>query len=304
MIINLTQFLPCQLKCEFCLNKHTDIPLPVEVFNLEKFKDVVKRCVDFGFTRFDLTPNIGDFLLDKEHVKKLMILEETPEIKWYGFVTNYLNPTNELLEFLPYMKTGVVEPSIYGYTREQYLEITGRDLFDKFYENLCNLWDFIRKNDLNPAPIRHYLRCPVMKGTTMFQQMKYIVERFNAQWEWQEFINRNWAGYIPKQSYIERPAIGICAHAVADNGVFPDGKITLCNCWDTYKEMIIGDIFKDDLEDVFSENSVYGNYIKEQMVGIYKGICKDCDDLTIAKESQLKLPWMKRYKKIIERIRK
>jgi len=303
MIINLTQFLPCQLKCKFCLRGYLDKPIPVEMFSLDKFQDVVNKFVEFGFKEFDLTPNIGDFLLDKDCVKKLKILETTPKIEWYGFVTNYLNPTSEFLEFFPHMKKGVVEPSIYGYTKEQYEEITGIDFFDRFYKNLDELWSIIEKQNLTPAPIRHYLRCPIMKESKLFQKMQYIVNTFNAQWEWQELTNRNWAGHIPDQSLIVKPLRGVCAHAVADNGVFPDGKITLCNCWDTYKEMIIGTI-EDNLNEVFSENSIFGNYIKEQMVGIYRGICKDCDDLTIAKESQLEFPWMEKYKKILERLKK
>jgi len=302
MIINMTQILKCQLKCKFCLKSHIDTYPNLEIFPIEQFKEVVNLCVDFGFTRFDLTPNMGDFLLDKNHIEKLKFLESIPEIRWYGFVTNFLNSSRELLELLPYMTKGFVEPSIYGYSREQYKETTGKDFFNIFVFKLNELGDYIINNNINPAPIRYYLRCELDTNSSLYKMMEFIVKEYKAQMEWQEFINRNWAGHIPPQSKIEVIKKGICAHAIADNGILPNGDVSLCNCWDTYKQLIIGNIYKQSLEEIYTEDSVFGEYIKEQMVGIYKGICDNCDDLSLVSVRQIKHPWMNKYKKIIERL--
>lgn len=302
MIINITQILRCQLKCKFCLNSYIDNHPKLEIFPLDQFKEVVKLCVNFGFTRFDLTPNLGDFLLDKNHIKKLEFLESIPEIRWYGFVTNFLNPSKELLELLPYMKRGIVEPSIYGYNKKQYKEITGRDYFDLFVLKLNELEDYIIKNNIIPAPVRYYLRCDLNKDSSLYKKMDFMVKKYKAKMEWKEFTNRNWAGHIPKQSEIEVVKKGICAHAIADNGVLPNGDVSLCNCWDTYKQLIIGNIYKQSLEEIYEEDSIFGQYMKEQMVGIYKSICDNCDDLTLVSARQIKHPWMNKYKKIIERL--
>jgi len=302
MIINITQILRCQLKCKFCLNSYLVKHPPIEIFSLDQFKEVVKLCVDFGFTRFDLTPNLGDFLLDRNHIEKLKFLESIPEIEWYGFVTNFLNSSRELLELLPNMKKGFIEPSIYGYSKEQYKETTGRDLYDLFVSKLNALNDYIVEQDINPARIRYYLRCDVDKNSSLYKRMEFIVKNYNAKMENQEFVNRNWAGQIPKQCEIDIIKKGICAHAIVDNGIFINGDVTLCNCWDTHKKLIIGNIYKQSLEEIYSEDSIFGQYMKEQTVGIYRGICNNCDDLTLVLVDQIKHPWMNKYKTIIERL--
>jgi radical SAM protein with 4Fe4S-binding SPASM domain len=302
MIINITQILRCQLNCKFCLKSHIDIYPNLEIFPIEQFKEVVKLCVDFGFTRFDLTPNMGDFLLDKNHIEKMKFLEGIPEIRWYGFVTNFLNSTKELLEFLPYMKNGFVEPSIYGYSREQYKETTGKDFFNLFTKKFNELNDYIIEKNINPIRVRYYLRCKTDTNSPMYKTIDHIVKNYNAQIELGEFVNRNWAGYIPPQSKIKVIKKGICAHAVADNGILPNGDVSLCNCWDTYKQLIIGNIYKQTLEEIYAEDSIFGQYMKEQMVGIYRGICDNCDDLSLVSPRQLKHPWIKKYKNIIGRL--
>jgi radical SAM protein with 4Fe4S-binding SPASM domain len=302
MIINIIQLLRCQLKCKFCLNSYMDEHPPIEIFSLDQFKEVVKLCVDFGFTRFDLTPNLGDFLLDRNHIEKLKFLESIPEIEWYGFVTNFLNSSRELLEFLPYMKKGFIEPSVYGYNRKQYKETTGKDFFNLFVLKLNKLNNYIIEKNINPARIRYYLRCDIDKESSLYKEMDFIVNNYNAKVENQELINRNWAGQIPKQCEIDIIKKGICAHAIVDNGIFINGDVTLCNCWDTYKKLIIGNIYKQSLEEIYSEDSIFGQYMKEQMVGIYKGICNNCDDLTLVSMSQINHPWMNKYKNIIERL--
>jgi len=302
MIINLTQFLRCQLKCKFCLNSYIHNRPDSEVFSLDQFKKVVEMCVKFGFTRFDLTPNLGDFLLDKNHIEKLKFLEQVPEIEWYGFVTNFLNSSKELLEHIQNMKTGFVEPSVYGYNRKQYEENTGRDYFNLFFKKLTDLNKYIIDKNINPARIRYYLRCDTDIDSLLYKRISFIVQNYGAQMENHEFINRNWAGQIPKQCKIDVVKKGICAHAIVDNGIFTNGDVTLCNCWDTYKTLIIGNIYKQSLEEIYSEDSIFGQYMKEQMVGIYRGICNNCDDLTLVSPNQIEHSWMNRYKKIIGRL--
>lgn len=302
MIINIIQLLRCQLKCKFCLNSYINEHPPIEIFSVKQFKEVVMMCVDFGFTRFDLTPNLGDFLLDRNHIEKLKFLESIPEIEWYGFVTNFLNSSRELLELLPYMKKGFIEPSVYGYNRKQYKETTGKDFFNLFVLKLNELNNYIIEENINPARIRYYLRCDIDKDSSLYKRMYFIVKNYNAKMENQELINRNWAGQIPKQCKIDIIKKGICAHAIVDNGIFINGDVTLCNCWDTYKKLIIGNIYKQSLEEIYSEDSIFGQYMKEQTVGIYKGICDNCDDLTLVSPDQIKHLWMNKYKRIIERL--
>jgi radical SAM protein with 4Fe4S-binding SPASM domain len=300
MKINLIQFLPCQLKCFFCLNSRNH-GLKFDRFSFEKFKDVIDICAEYDFNEIDLTPNIGDFLLDKEHLKKLEYLENHPGIRWYGFVTNFINVSDDFLDFVISMEKGIIEPSVYGYNKNQYKETTGNDYFYEFYENILRL-------KLSRPPkmrVRFYLRCETKKDSVLYEMMKEMVDFHGAKFEIYEWQNKNWGGLISEN---EHPNIGchrwgICSHAFTDIGIFTNGDVTLCNCWDSYRKMILGNIFKQDVKDIFKEDSEYGNIIKEQMFRKYRGICRKCDDFTNISPDEIPFEWIKKYRNIIERIR-
>ena len=83
----------CQLQCKFCLNSKLKGNFPVDVMTYDQFVDVVDRCIDYGFDKFDLTPNVGDIFLDKDIMNKLIYLENNQYVKRYEFVTNFLAVT-------------------------------------------------------------------------------------------------------------------------------------------------------------------------------------------------------------------
>lgn len=302
--INLIQFLPCQLRCHFCLNSRNN-GLKLEMFSLKQFKEVVDICARDGFVDVDLTPNLGDFLLDQEYIKKLEYLENHPEIKGYGFVSNFLHLENEFLQFMHHAKKFFLEISVYGFDEKQYQNTTGRDLFKKFASNIMQLIDYVGDRSDFSTVLRYYIRCEI-KDTWFHELMRDSIELYGFKIELREIVNKNWAGQIEKQTPDHNPKVrGICGHALQDMGIFPDGNVTLCNCWDSYKTMILGNIYDNSLQEIFSEDSKFGTLIKKQIFSKYEGICQKCDDFCMASMKENNpFEWLKRYYTIIERTRK
>ena len=302
--INLIQFLPCQLQCKFCLHSR-EHGIPKERFSIEQFKEVVDMCVEDGFVDIDLTPNLGDFLLDPYYLQKLEYLENKPGVAGYGFVSNALNLEDEFLDFMRDAERFFFEMSVYGFDQEQYKETTGCDLFKKFVDNMARLIKYVIENPSFKSLLRYYIRCEI-KDTPFREMMQDSIDKYGFKIELREIVNKNWAGQIEKQTPDHNPVMkGICGHALQDMGIFPDGMVTLCNCWDSYKTINLGNIYKQRLKDIFAEDSIFGRLIKGQMFSKYEGICKDCDDFCMASMAENNpFKWLKRYYNIIERTQK
>ncbi len=303
MIINLMQILPCQLSCNFCAK--TKVTLTQERYSLEKFITIVNICTKYGIDSFDLTPHIGDFLLDKQHMSKILFLESNPKVKKWNFVTNFLTPSPEFCILIPEFSKGTISPSIYGLTDKQYFETTGKHMFSK----LCdNLWFTIIKAKDNKKKLKNiniyvrYNSSPINRESSYMLFLLDEMKKLGAREDISEICNKNWGGLI--ESDFERKKNGICQHAIQDNGIFLNGDMTLCNCWDTYKTLNLGNIFDESLESIYSENSKFGELIKGQMFGKYTGICEKCNDFELINIDKIEIDWLKKYINIIEKTRK
>ena len=284
----------CQLQCKFCLNSKLKGNFPVDVMTYDQFVDVVDRCIDYGFDKFDLTPNVGDIFLDKDIMNKLIYLENNQYVKRYEFVTNFLAVTPLDITQLLHTQKCECAISIYGFDIDSYIETTGVNAYVKFKDNLCILGDFC--DDYNNAdPFMFYMRYSkyedfpygVIKNR-MEKMMKMGATLENA-----ETVNRNWAGLMI-DSVGEKQ--GICSRILSENGIYPNGDITACNCWDWKKELIIGNMNEQELSEIYSRDSIFGELLAEQFKNIYRGPCVKCDDFTPVRKYDLHHEWTKIYK--------
>ena len=115
--------------------------------------------------------------------------------------------------------------SIYGTDRTGYAAHTGKNLYDKFIDNLLNLLNLVKKNNIKEQVIL-YIRCPYKKkkGYNFKNQFEkcYIMAKFMGIkiWEakedtdWEKMINtnQNEIKHIPERG-------GICKFIIEDNCV-------------------------------------------------------------------------------------
>jgi len=302
MQINLTQVLPCHLKCSFCVSKKNLIPKTR--YDLENFITVIDICTKYGIYNFDLTPHIGEFLLDEQFMSKMLFLESNKKVKTWNFVTNFLPDNPAFYILIPEFSKGTINISIYGLSQKQYIETTGKDMFSKFCNNL---WFTITKAEELKKKLKT-INLYTRYNNSPLDSESYIIflldelKKLGATEDITEIHNKNWGGLI-ESDFIGKEKNGICQHSICDNGIFPNGDMTLCNCWDTFKTLSLGNIFNKSLKSIYSENSKFGELIKGQMFGKYTGICEKCNDFELVDINSIEIDWLKKYKKIIKQTR-
>lgn len=269
----------CQLKCEYCAK---------DIFNdymdLETFKRVVDKCVAFGFKRFELTPTVGDLLLDPELEDKFVYLDSKP-IENIFFFTNLLNLNKDIIEILNRTKKLNIRISLYGDSPVTYKRYTNVDKFNTFIDNLYILSHNMRRGLVGEFNIRYegWSNKNLYKLTNPLYRTLYgmiLAGKITEDQIVDDSYNDNW-NEVVEQGYeldhVEhRERDGVCRFAVISNSVLPNGDITLCGCIDTQRKMIIGNLFKQSLNEIYGYDSLYHRILHDQTTQMYRGMCIDC----------------------------
>ena len=286
--------MPCQLKCNFCLSGN-GYKIKREVFELDKFKSLVDTLILNDFKQVDLTPTVGDIFLDINIYDKMKYLNEVG--LYFEYVTNILAiADNKIYDVCSY-KESEFAISIYGWDDTSYKNITNTDNFNLFLEKLMLINDISYPDSSN---IRLYMRCCDIKDmpSGIVKQTLISLISKGATVEDAELTNKNWGGrldYGPKQN-----KKGLCNRFLYENGIYPNGDITLCNCWDWDREFIIGNIYDTELSDIYNlnKNEKLHTLIKSHILGQYCGICKNCNDFYETTDVS-QYDFIKKYKRII-----
>lgn len=266
----------CQLNCNFCAKSFQSIP-QVNL-SLTKFYAIASILIDFGINQFELSPVVGESFLDPHILKRVSYLSSFDSVKKIVIFTNLLN-YNLVRDVLSYPKVEL-NVSIYGADRTSYIDRTGRNQHDLFVDNLFKFLKFVLDNNIKDQIVL-YLRCPYEKKKEYNLEDKfevcYNVVKFSGIQIWEAEEDTNWKKMLTSDSDPHNPErCGICKYAIEDNCVFPNGDISICGWFDLNKQSIIGNIFKQSLEEIYSIKSRYFNLLMEQNEKIYQGICKGC----------------------------
>lgn len=305
MKINLTKLDRCKLNCHFCMQSQ-GIPYETQTFSTERFKEVVDKAVAHGFTEIDLTPHVGDIFDDPDAVERLRYLKMHPKVEKYSFATHLLSPDIEGLVHIVHGSLSGddklwVDVSVYGWDKESYMEQTGVDRWSDFLEKFERLVSsgMLMSNPASLSSVNLYMRAGVTFEDFPESEIKDYMRdaiRLGATVENDEVKNLNWGGKIDQGKKPEEHRKGLCVHLVIHNGVFPDGDMTMCCCWDTFKELQFANI--DDLE-IFNEQ--YWKFITAHLAGNYPDICAKCNDFYLASPDDLDgYPHLEKIKRLLK----
>jgi sulfatase maturation enzyme AslB (radical SAM superfamily) len=226
----------------------------------------------------DLTPIMGDPLMDEHLIERMDYLEQSDNVKHFDFVTNLVGLTPEMLDrMFSYEKFGLFI-SIYGDTHLRYKLNTERDLLTKFRENFLMLYDKICLEKRLPFPITFYFRgCKFEKmygiGSDVAEKIYNLMLIFkNISIDEDNALQHyNWGGQhknideddlVPIMPMKERK--GLCIHADEQHCIFPNGDTSLCGMVDVHKKMLFGNILEEGIE-------VFDN-------PVYMSLCKNCNE--------------------------
>lgn len=256
----------CQLECNFCVIKN-EKQKPLSLMSMKDFKNYIKKCVAFGVREFELTPIVGDPMLDPCLIDRIKILSQYGicKILFYTNLVTY----GQIEKALDYEKVEV-NISIYGGNRKEYIKNTNHDFYNIFTKNLNKLLTYVRKKEYQHK-IKLWIRYkeknynPYMASNDI--EKIIAIENTN----WQKMLNTNSSDvkYIPERK-------GICRFIIEDNCILPDGNIIACGWFDKNKQMIIGNINKESLEHIYREDGKFWKILEEQNECNYRGICSEC----------------------------
>lgn len=302
----------CNLNCWFCaynfLDEHRLNEVNKMYMSLDIFKQYVKKCINFGFDEFQLTPIIGEPLLDSTLLQKIEFLHSFKSLKRVSFFTNFIKIKEEELKQLLSFPKLTMTISVYGLDKEIYKNTTNVDAFEIFENNIVLLSRIYKPTSI---PIEFFIRCPWNDITNKLKTIIKILSKikpFNVNYYKRNNLaflnwNGNWCGLIPNNTFPnqreDHNREGICWYSLIDNSIDPSGDIVLCGACDVEKKTIIGNINKQTFDEIYSEDSKYADCLREQHSNKYTGCCKKCSEHHIPQQKTIteysrKLTWTKK----------
>lgn len=272
-IITLNQ---CNLHCSFCRGGVDQEKLKeysrFKTMSMIEFESIVNKCVESGIKFYDLTPAIGEPLIDKTFINKLKTLESTESCIEYTFTTNLLLMTLEDIQELKKLKKLVMDISIYGSDSDQFLKNTNRDGYEKFMSKLEELYD-----NCGDMKIRFIQRCDIKSSSNLMNYIKSFLYNKNANFVTSEIYNLNRGGNIENESSV-RQRNGICPYGPgAGGGIVSGGNVLFCPFHDMKREGVVGNVFETPLSEIYNGEK-FNDILTSQKNNVYKGMCKSCDE--------------------------
>lgn len=279
-----------------------NIPYEKQTFTIERFKDVVEKSIIQGYDEIDLTPNMGDVFDDHDITERLEWLQNHQKIKQYSFATHLLSIKDiDIFKLIRAGKKLWMDVSVYGWDKESYQSQTQVDRFDDWMERFEMLVGMAKFDSSSQTPlecINLYMRAGYKYDDFPESKLKGLMKKaveLGAMIENDEVSNLNWGGKI-NQGKEDYNKSGVCVHLVIHNGIYPDGDMTMCACWDTHKDMIFANIDTD--ENVFTDQ--YWRYITSHLAGKYYGMCENCNDFSTASPEDFDgYPHMEKVKRLL-----
>ncbi|MFO0875967.1 MAG: SPASM domain-containing protein [Gemmataceae bacterium] len=277
----------CNLGCQIC--PYRKGVLPRQVMSHARFASVIDQACELGFEAFGLTPLIGEVFTDRQFLEKLRYLEAHPGVKSYSFITNFTLGVGEFIAALNGLKKlRYMSISVYGHDELSFIQATGST--DRVWEALLtNLLTLART--LPPAPVRTQVRIRSQSGmteNTCAPGLRKALEALRARNVPVKFPQHyyNWGGLIAEEEVEpldvtflpSPPRSGPCTMIFYKTIVLPDGRVNACACRDAGATLVIGDLERQTLREIFSSrNPIYARLIEEQSNGIFGAVCQACN---------------------------
>ncbi|MDV2502419.1 MAG: radical SAM protein [bacterium] len=277
----------CNARCIFCA--YPDMKRPKQIMTPEAFEDVIEQYVAMGGGSVNLTPIVGDPLIDPHFHQRLEVLGRYPQITEVVFFTNAIelkaDKIKAIIECGNWLRTTI---SIAGTTRETYADLMGVDKFDRVRANTLSFLETNLANG-NPHPIGVVFRSPHGPETLAKDPSPFLheVNAYAEKGACQIFFHEEmdtWSGDIPAERLTSRGFVirkpthrsAPCALLYYMPTVLADGRVNACACRDVEATLIIGDVKSESLEAIWN-----GQALREIRDAHWRGdfpdVCQTCD---------------------------
>jgi MoaA/NifB/PqqE/SkfB family radical SAM enzyme len=280
LMLHLETINICNLKCVIC--PYIKMTRKKETMSMDLFAKIISDYSDMGGGDVALTPQTGDFWLDRHILERIKLLKITPGIDSIGFVTNAISLGRLVDEELSFIINNCerITISIYGLNEFEYVSMTrGTGNFEKMVSNIKRI---LKINNTCKISFAFRLIHPYRDD----EIKQWMRENFDQEVPYATLINYgNWGGALDTSQPLpgeakwdsEENALfleqgGPCAYPIYHLKVLVNGDVKFCSCvdYDNNPENTIGNVTQDHLLNIYNgkaAKSIWMNGLK---------MCKGC----------------------------
>lgn len=279
----------CNARCSFCAYRIVaDTERPTGIMKMDVFKKALDEYSALGGTMIDLTPTVGDPLLDPTLIEKIRYCHEHTKVNNICLTTNAIAICKrDLFKQLVDAGATTICISLPGLDTETYKQVYG---VDRYAEVIKGIDALLRYNKERGEPSRVIMRFRNPQKPSVLIGSKDFVEHIKPYLSDKVTCNftvdfDNWGGSINEKDMYGimklrpiPPRYNVPCANLFNFMVRYDGSVRLCGCRlkDTESdELVVGNIFQSPLEEISRSKKVH-----EIIDGFYHGkrpsTCEQC----------------------------
>ncbi|MBU1147837.1 MAG: radical SAM protein [Candidatus Omnitrophica bacterium] len=269
----------CNANCIFCGYRHQK--RKKYILSNEQFRYFLDKYVEYGGGELKFTPIVGDPLVDKSLIDKIKMARKEREIGHIYLFTNLIGLDNfNITDFLLSGINRVYVSTCIG-NKEMYKRMFGVDSYDIVISNIEKLF---KENNRLGKPVKIVI---TSRGEKPYRDIygssdyKRIVGLYGANIEILEEYG-NWTGVVTEKELPKGHSfrkinnrIEPCSQLYNGFIILANGDAGICWCTDLEASLIIGNVYKDSLDDIWRGEklrSMRQNWLKGDM----PSICRNC----------------------------
>jgi len=291
----------CNAKCTFCAYPKVvaNKTLQTGVMPFDVFKKAVDEWAAIGGQSLDLTPVVGDPLVDPGLLEKVDYAVNRARIKDVVLTTNgILLDHNDTYKRLIDLGIGCVFISTQGTSREVYEKVYGVKRYDEAMSGIRHLLEY---NRMKGEPARVLIRFRNAERPSQILRSKDFLEHIKPYLSKRVRINftvdfDNWGGTIQATDlsgfmrlHKLPPRLDVPCQRLFNYAVRHDGSVRLCACRLTrtdLDDLVVGNIREKSLEEISQSDRVW-DIIKGFYSGKRPETCGGCTFYTPINRSWL-----------------
>lgn len=280
----------CNARCSFCAYPRVvdGKTLQTGVMPLATFKQAVDEFAKNGGHYLDLTPVVGDPLVDPEVFEKVRYATQEAKLGFVGFYTNGIL-LNHKQNFQRLVDSGLhfISISTQGTDRELYRKVYGVDKYDAVISGLQNLLEYNRSKG---EPVRIVIEFRNAQKPSEIIRSKDYQEKIRPYFSGKMRVNftidyDNWGGRIVEQDMQgamklrqAAPAVKLPCQRLFAYSVRHDGSVRLCACrllTNDLDDLVVGNLHQSSLTEVIRGDRAW-NIVEGFFDGKRPEVCKGC----------------------------
>ena len=279
--INIEVVNGCPLKCVFCRNQFSD--RDYSVMKMDLFQKIVTEYIEIGGGALGLSSMLSDVFMDSLLMERLRFLKSFKD-SLYIYTTNPLVSLSRyddltLKEILDTFD--LIQVSVDGYNRDDYLIMTGVDGFDVFWKMIYRCKEMIERHDYNTHISLYFRTSSIEKleETDTYKELSkvfYVKEKRDSYFDWFGAIKPECLPEPARIIYRDNSKCTMdCAAAMSTLAVRVDGLVSGCGCVDWEGEYIVGDCNNNSILEIWNSDEAirFRNCFSEKNI---PSICKKC----------------------------